>query len=172
MSRNPKVVGLDPSWTSFGIAHGDGSTERITTKAQDDQRIRRKVLIAAATSACWRADLVVIEGYSYASRQGREFLGYLGESLRDAIDDIGAPRIDIAPSSLKKWATGNPRASKEEMVAAAVAHLGLSERATNDEADALWLREAGRHLLGASDRIPPSANADALKKIQLPEGLQ
>ena len=34
------------------------------------------------------------------------------------------PCLDIVPSTLKKWATGNGRASKEDMIAAANRELG------------------------------------------------
>ena len=84
---------------------------------------------------------------------------------------LDVPYVDIAPKTLKGFATGNGNASKEEMRIAAMELLGLEGPITTDEADAAWLREAVLHLAGESSRLPPAKHAAYLKKIELPEGL-
>lgn len=172
--RTHKVVGIDPSYTCTGIAYADGSTQPIRTRSEQEDRIRRKRIVAAITTAAWEADLVVIEGYSYGSSQGREKLGALGEAVRDALGDIDIPHVAIAPPTLKKWATGAGNASKALVKEAAVELLGLSPKATHDEADALWLRQAGLFLLGdtATAYLPPTDRSAALAAVELPEGIQ
>ena len=167
-----KVVGLDPSWRSFGIAHVDGQTEAIKVHSYLNGSQGLKLLVAAVTGPIASADLVVIEGYSYGSRNGREKLGHLGEAVRDTCVDFATPYLTVAPNTLKKWATGQGHAGKEEVTSSAIELLGLSPHATHDEADALWLREAGLHMLGISAHIPPTERATALDKLQLPEGLK
>lgn len=168
----PKVVGIDPSYTCTGIAYADGTTQPIRTSPDQSDRVRRKIVVAAVTTAAHDADLAVVEFYSFGSRLGRERLGGLGEAIRDALGDLAIPVVDVAPLKLKKWATGNGSATKKAVKAAAVEALGLSEKATHDEADAAWLRAAGLHLLGVGDRLPPSVCAEALAEIELPGGIR
>ena len=52
------------------------------------------------------------------------------------------------------------------MKAAAIQHLGLDHDATDDEADALWLREVGLQLLGQ-----PTMPHNPLPKLELPKEL-
>lgn len=54
--------------------------------------------------------------------------------------------ITITPSELKKFATGNGRASKEDMIEAARKFLGY-EGDNDNEADALWLNVMLRDFL-------------------------
>lgn len=54
---------------------------------------------------------------------------------------MGVPFVLVAPKALKKFATGNGNASKDEMVAACKAAGGVP--ANDDEADAFWLRRYG-----------------------------
>ncbi len=56
----------------------------------------------------------------------------------------GLPSIDIVPATLKKWATGNGRASKEDMIAAAYATVTVDRHMDDvslrdNEADAILL---------------------------------
>jgi Holliday junction resolvasome RuvABC endonuclease subunit len=93
-------------------------------------------------------------------------LGYLGHLIRAELDEMRVPWLEIAPTALKKFATGSGAAKKDAMKAAAVEHLALDSDASDDEADALWLRELGLQLLGqgsTADRWIP--------KVQLPKEL-
>lgn len=167
------VGGIDPSFTCTGIATPDGLTHAIKFpkkparfEQQQWKRYRAKIITAEIYSRLWSCDLAVVEGFSYGSRQGREDLGYLGHLVRDTLDDMRVPHIEVAPTALKKFATGSGTAKKHDMKSAATEHLSLDIDATDDEADALWLREVGLCLLDQTSTSPnPPPN------IQLPKEL-
>jgi len=56
----------------------------------------------------------------------------------------------LLPASLKKFATGNGAADKDEMAKAAFRRLGR-QYVTDDECDADWLRVAGRMAYGLGE---------------------
>lgn len=165
------VGGIDPSFSCTGIAGPNGITHAVKFPqkparfgAQQWKRYRAKIITAEIYSRLWSCDLVVVEGFSYGSRQGREDMGYLGHLIRDTLDEMRVPQIEVAPTALKKFATGSGTAKKQDMKTAAKQHLSLSGDATDDEADALWLREIGIGLAGGKCRSP-----HPLPKIQLPK---
>lgn len=55
----PRVVGLDLSLTSTGVAHPDGSTSLIKSKFKDDRRLLD--LYFGIQAAVRTADFVVLE---------------------------------------------------------------------------------------------------------------
>ncbi len=176
MKRKLRIVGIDPSLTSTGFSSEEGTWTVRFGKRPDrfelaDDWMRQRILVIKAETikACALADVAFIEGFSRGSIQKREELGHLGYEVRNALASIGVPYVDIAPTVLKKFATGKGNAAKEDVKSSAVTQLGLDPKARDDEADALWLRELGRHLYGLSSRLPPSSHTDHLKKIDLPE---
>ena len=171
MSR-PKynIVGLDPSLTSFGIALANGTTKVIKPKTKGGERLTH--LESEVGTACLLADFVVIEGYSYGSKFKREALGELGGVIRKKLWELGIPFVEIPPTKLKMFATGNGKADKEEMKDAATSLLGADDDLTSDEYDALWLQEVGLHLAGGSTRMPPTKCTEALKGLELPEEIE
>lgn len=177
MTPKPRIAGLDPSLSSTGISTEKGtytvtfSSKRPPRIGDADDWLRTRILViqGEVAKACWPADVVFIEGFSRGSIQKREELGHLGYEIRKTLSNLGVPYVDIAPTVLKKFATGKGNASKEEVFSAAVQLLGLSPSAKDDEADALWLRELGRHMYGVSSRMPPSTHTDHLRKIEIPE---
>jgi len=84
------------------------------------------------------AELVVIEGYSYASQHQAHQLGELGGVIRLALHDDCIPLVVVQPSALKRFATGKGNAKKEDMLVAAVKRLGY-QGSDHNEADALFL---------------------------------
>ena len=172
-----RIIGLDPSLSSTGVSTHEGTfTVRFGSKrppriadADDWLRTRIRVIQGEVAKACWAADVVFIEGFSRGSIQKREELGHLGYAIRETLANLSVPYVDIAPTVLKKFATGKGNASKEQVFSAAVKLLGLDPSAKDDEADALWLRELGRYMYGESSRLPPTSHTDHLKKLEIPE---
>lgn len=165
------VIGLDPSLTSTGIALVDGHVDVIRTS-----ELHGMVRLDAICRSMVRAlgagpvDLVAIEGYSMGSKGQAIFdLGELGGVLRHAIWSLGLPWVDIAPNSLKKYATGRGDADKTRMVVAARDRLDYGGYSP-DEADALWLRAAGRQILGDPVIKLPALNVGALAGINIHPG--
>jgi len=83
----------------------------------------------------------------------------------------GLPVALVAPGALKRFATGKGSADKTAMVIAARDRLGY-QAIDHNEADALWLRQIGMHLLGVPEVDLPKAHLTALDKIERPEGLR
>ncbi|MCE8052297.1 hypothetical protein HOP61_13380 [Halomonas daqingensis] len=123
------IAGIDQSLTSTGIVIVDkGSTvahKVIETKPCSSdpldayQRVSRIVEAVLAMVASHGVTVVRIEGLSFAStgRATRTLAGL----HHVIVHELLAHGVDvevIAPTSLKKRATGSGRASKEDMVAA------------------------------------------------------
>lgn len=149
-----KPLALDLSLTATGWATVDACGTLTPPKGQDRGPERLAWLRAAVLSLAADADVVVLEGYSYASK-GRAVvsMGELGGVIRLALHDAGIPFVEVAPAVVKKAATGAGNSRKEAVLVAAVQRLGY-EGHSNDEADALWLLELARHALqlpGATD---------------------
>jgi Holliday junction resolvasome RuvABC endonuclease subunit len=157
------AFGLDLSTKRIGLARPDGSTTSITARAgaQDPyRRLHELVTAVVAELRRWPdAALIVVEGYAIGAVPGRWALvrlGELGGSTRLAAWERGLVTVDVAPAALKHFATGSGRASKEAMVAAAVAAGGRP--GNHDEADAWHLHDLGRRAL-AGEELPPSLAA-------------
>lgn len=137
-----RVVGLDLSLSATGVADDDG-TRRIQVKLEKNASeylrvVRLKTLVTAIGRACKGADLVVTEGYSFASQHQAPQLGELAGVVKVCLLQWGIPFVIVQPSALKKYATGRGNATKDAVLAAAVRDGSSAE--TNDEADAWWLR--------------------------------
>lgn len=135
------VVGIDPSLTGTAVAFGDDDIVRIKTGLTGVQRlvtIRDQVVNHVAG-----ASLVVIEGYSFASRNSQAHSqGELGGVLRVALYELGIEWIEVAPQARAKWATGKGNAAKDAVVSAVSARLGRTFE-SNDHVDAWLLRDIG-----------------------------
>lgn len=114
--------------------------------------------------------LVVIEGYSMGTaRQSSHAhgLGELGGVVRLALWESGIPYVDVAPASLKKYATGAGNAKKDAVLGSAIRRLGY-EGDDHNEADALWLRAMAMDHYGAPVVTVPAVNRSALAAVKWP----
>jgi crossover junction endodeoxyribonuclease RuvC len=92
------------------------------------------------------ADAAVVEGYSYGSPRGAgsqaHSIGELGGVFRLLCYRRAIPLAVVAPTQLKKYATGKGNATKDEVVAAIASRTGLHfpGPGANDKYDAwvLW----------------------------------
>ncbi len=146
-----QVGGLDISLTKIGWARtrGDVTPWAATIRPRGRGSRRLEDGFRQTVAAMYGCGLVVIEGYSYNSDFGGERLAEMGGVVRLGLWQM-EPRpavVEIPPSILKKFATGNGNAKKEMMVTAARELLGYG-RTSDDEADALWLVEAARQYYG------------------------
>lgn len=137
------VVGLDLSLTATGIVDSCGCDDILTSKNKGMDRLEDfRMLIWERISR--HDDLVVIEGYSMGTaRQSSHAhgLGELGGIIRHMLWRRGIMYVDVAPASLKKFATGKGNASKEEVTGAAI-RAGCPSN-NNNVCDAFWLRNMG-----------------------------
>ena len=180
-----RVAGLDPSLACTGYARPDGTVARIPTSTAVptlaridtvDRTVRRLLnppdrLVQVSGRAKMipdpnRPELVVVEGFGGAGR-GREAglkITGLGTVLRLRVWRSEIPLVEVAPATLKVYATGNGRAGKPAMREAYAERLRptLDDRPLDvghDEIDALWLRDVGLWLAGDDTVAGPHPDA-------------
>lgn len=147
-----RIVGLDLSLVSTGIALPDGTTVTLNARHADPRERRLNQLGTDLTKilAPHRPQLAVIEGYSLHSPgplgmvRRAEWVGNALVVLRR----MRCPVLEVPPATLKSWATGNGNAKKDAMVAAAID--GGGDPGNDDEADAYLLWAIGQ--LTVNDR--------------------
>lgn len=165
-----RVIGLDLSLTSTGVALPDGTTYRIKTRAADGDRrllhIRDSIRDDLAEH---RPHLAVIEDlpkHAMAAGFTAKVHGIvLGELL-----DADVPYAYIVPATLKSYACDNGRADKSDMAAAAYLAAGAEfvDDQGGDQVDAWWLRAAGHDWCGVPLFTMPDAQRDRLSKGKWP----
>jgi Holliday junction resolvasome RuvABC endonuclease subunit len=165
-----RIVAFDLSLTSTGWARIDKSITcgilELPVRARGVERLIwiRDMLVGIVK----RHHLVVLEGYSFGSVQQAHRIGELGGVVRVALHEAGVPVAEIAPASLKRYATGRGNAGKAEVLVAAVKRLGY-DGASSDEADALWLLAMALDHYGVPGKVDmPQQHRTALEKVAWP----
>lgn len=167
MNQAPRILALDLSLVRTGVCEPDGATSCIVTgKLRGMPRIDA---IARQVQALARGvDLVVIEGYSFGSKGRSVFdVAELGGCVRFLLHRLGVPYVDVAPSSLKKYAAGKGNCGKDMMIAAAIRRFGFAG-SDNNEADAFLLWCLARHAYGCPVVAVPAVQAAAATKVAWP----
>ena len=153
-ARGVRVLGLDPSLTSFGVAEatfpGDGSWLVETTTWTPDSLRGQERLRWFHERALRRLDrfqphMVVLEGYAYAKGNYAHQIGELGGVIRLALDMRGIVPLVVPPAKLKKFVTGKGNSGKDLMLLEAYKRFGLDVQ-TSDEADAASLAIFGQYV--------------------------
>lgn len=173
------VVGIDPSLSGFAVATGtaDGvtSVEEWKTKPAGSLVVNRMVrasrLVEGAVDLTQklRAELVVIEGYSYGSAGNAKDIVELGGALRYRMWAAGLVVLEVPPSTLKKWATGKGNADKT-FVATELTRLYGRAFVSNNQSDAFALCEIGRQVVGLGEPAT-AAQREAITKLGRPVAL-
>lgn len=186
----PKVLGVDPSVTCFGLA-GDGWTDTIrprTTRRKTESQVdfrhaRMRHIREAFAEFLPGVQLVVIEGVAPGPGMDMDRqLAWLSWTVRDMCWSRGIPYAMVSPGGLKRYAVGAGRRSsrqkaaddhagrsvKDPVLAAVSGWLGR-EVATSDEADAAVLHAMGRDWLGAPVVTVPRAQRVALDGVAWPD---
>jgi Holliday junction resolvasome RuvABC endonuclease subunit len=172
---SPQVMGVDLSLNNTGIAHADGSVEVFTPRYNDstnagmDRLCEIRDHIAKATFET--LDLVVIEGLAFDAHDTYRWGAQLAGIVRAALYDLGVPFMLCPPGTLKKYATNNGKAGKDQVTNAAQKRLGY-DGYQNDEADALWLRAIGLALCDAPPVEMPKVHDDALRLLRQQRPIQ
>lgn len=169
-----RVIGLDLSLTSTGVAIAETSgsliTGRWTNNLRGTPRLRflRDKLDTLLKGNEGAPCVIVLEGYSFASRASHAHsIGEWGGIARLLIHDHGLPFAEVPPTSLKKFMTGSGTAKKPEMVMRLLKDYGL-EVPQEDEADAAALALVGCWINSANTvQAAPAYKVEALKKVEL-----
>lgn len=178
----PRVVGVDLSLTSTGLADNRGRTERVQTKPLDKGprpvaetlgRINHIAVAAAGFVHDWPKDdyidLVVIEGPSYGSPGQQHTSGGLWWLTADTLN---CPILVVTPSQRMMYATGKGQIGKDQVLAAAIRRYPDFDITGNDIADAVILCAIGCRMLGHPlEESLPQTHLRALAKLTLPDGV-
>ena len=176
-----RVVGLDLSLTSTGIAVIDGdrvALGKISTSGKATATLAERWLrlddIATQVEQ-WvghvgQTALVVVEGPSMGQgRQGgthdRAGLWWL---VMDRLHGQGHKVVEVPPSVRAKYATGAGNAGKDAVLAAVCRRYPSVEVTGNDTADALVLASMGARHLGFPLEGLPQTHLQAMGKVRWP----
>jgi len=162
----PSILALDMSLTSTGYClNGDSGV--IRTRKRGWERIGH--ILGEVAGMASNADLVVIEGYSFGS-QGRSVyqIAELGGVVRYHIYTWALPLVEVAPGTLKRFATGKGNSNKDAMIAAAIRRFGF-EGSDNNASDAFLLWCLARAAYGEPVAPVPLVNAAAVQVPEWPE---
>ena len=147
--RMPVVVGIDPSIRNTAVVCGREPGELAHYVFPSDpkgsdivSRITRFDLVVQRIDQVlngWDPDVVLIEGYSNASRGRHNDIAEYGGLLRAMLIRYTGHASECPPSTLKKFATGKGNASKT-VVGAKLANRYGVDFDSDDEYDAyaLW----------------------------------
>jgi Holliday junction resolvasome RuvABC endonuclease subunit len=183
---SPRIIGLDLSAESTGVACPDGSTLTIrapkkTGKVRaltDDLARLSHVNDYLGEVLTLGVDLAVIEDYAPGIRSAAAHrLAEIGGVVRLACWRAGVQIALVNTMHLKIYATGRGKAEKRDMSMEAYKRLGI-EFPNSDECDAFWLRAMGLDQYGHPLVPMPQLHRAALAKTtwpalitELPEGL-
>lgn len=151
-------VGLDPSLSSFGaftapINHEEWYGFTVATTVKDGSDMRRCLDVAdyvysTVMDLPYLPSIIVFEDYGPINKtsgkitQRAEICGILKYRF-STLDRI--PILTVSPKGLKKFATGNGNAKKEDVLNAAHGQGFTAE--TTDEADAYFAAKLGAYVL-------------------------
>jgi Holliday junction resolvasome RuvABC endonuclease subunit len=141
----------------------------VELEGKGTRRLEQARLEAQRLLERFRPQVVVVEGYSFASPNRAHELGEVGGVVRLYLHDQRVPWFEASPSTRMKVATGKGQASKGAVLAEAVRRLQYQGH-SEDEADALWLLELirQRYQLTGAAKLPAS-HVEALARITWPE---
>ena len=166
-TAGPRVVGLDLSLTSTGVASNYGWTDRIRTKLTGHERLQHILDEIAAYTAS--ADLVVIESLAFHGHDTEGASAGLAWLVRHRLWWKGKHYALVTPGQRMIYATGTGRADKDQVLAAVIRRYPAFDVASNDEADALILAAMGARHLGHPIDDLPLTHLRALDKVTWPE---
>lgn len=175
-----KVVGLDPSLRSTGVAEwvdGDTETHRVITSGTSRDSLKERCsrirfISEQVADIAAGADMVVMEAPAYAARSANTvLLNGLWWLMAEALQREGIPTATAAPATLKKFATGRGNANKDEVMLSVVKKWGSAWDVTNnDVADAVALCAMGlAQVLGPEKWPVHGYEAECVEKVAWPE---
>lgn len=144
-------VGIDPSSkTGIAIINGNGLTlheEEITSQLEGPGRMRAIIDRTMAVIAEYGTPTgVCIEGFAFGAKGKAVDWQYgIGWGLRVALYDRGIGYREVAPNQLKKFASGNHQAKKEDLILPIYRHWGF-EHGSDNVRDAYVLAQIARGL--------------------------
>lgn len=147
----PRVVGLDLSWTGTGMVDNKGRVELVKTSPKqfgsDRERLEHITTRVVDFVRPHFPSLVLVESPSFGSTTRAIAMGGLWWYVTQKLWLNGYPLVDVSPSTRAMWATGKGNASKTDVVLAVGRREPDLTIASDDIADAAALRALGAHVL-------------------------
>lgn len=181
------VIGVDPSLTGTGLVtwrDGRWYARTVSTPAgMPTPERHHQIVVAALRMADRDADgrlhpertLYVLEALIKPAGNATRGNAYLELAelrgvLNYGLHVKGYSRVDINPGTLKVYATGAGKASKQAMLTAARGRLEhvLPPLGDHNQADAAWLAVMALHRYGLEVWSPPAKNRRALTVPEWP----
>jgi Holliday junction resolvasome RuvABC endonuclease subunit len=149
-----RIMGVDPSLSATGMCLPDNRVLTIKCKSEwgDDRLLLIRNVVRRFVIET-RPQLVVMEDKLHSSFSAAP-LGMVQGVVRAELLDHGVQYVLISPKTLKKFATGNGNADKDDMIAAARRRAGMIFKDDN-QCDAWFLRQAGLDHYGLPTDIRP-----------------
>lgn len=173
--RACRVVGVDLSLSATGMSDGSMTWLVRSSGSKGDLLITRSVrlrgLAKAVLERCTDVDLVVLEQPAFSRTTGhmhdRSGLWWL---VVDALTfELQVPVAEVAPTALKKYATGKGNANKGAVIDATARRFPDVETGADDNrCDALWLAAMGLDWLGGRS-VVPAGQRDGLNRVTWPQ---
>ena len=166
------VLGIDPSLTATALCWGDDPEQSTVVKSKPIgksvrdrmQRIETICEQVAGVLQEIQPSLVLIEGYAYgANGAGQMFIGELGGLLRYTLCDYAGLTLEVAATSLKRFATDKGNSPKDLVIAHVRDKWGRMCK-SNDEADAFVLFKMAETLAGRIEATT-KAQRETIKTI-------
>lgn len=168
-----RILGVDPSshtgWAVVDRKEGLVETGTVHADKEISYRIRRFDDIAERlVQDVYLGDIAfaVVENYIHTGRFVNRDQYELGALIRRALMGAGIAVCEASPTSVKKFATGNGRATKKQMVAAAQDLWGFEGKDDN-QADAIAIAYMGLVLDGAVG-VPMACDLSVVEKLGKP----
>lgn len=142
-------LGIDQSLRATGICLLSEQGDLIRLETLDPGVLRKEARLSfikqrVSSLLSDNVQFAAFEAYAYDSVSQHFSLGEIGGVLKLLAYEHGIPFVTVAPIALKKFATGNVHASKDDMCSAAK-RLGLTP-ADDNQADAFFLASIAQHL--------------------------
>ncbi len=144
-AQEMRFLGVDQSLTHTGICLIDHQRQVLSLftiiPAHALRGVKRLVYIREELRKVLTRgiDLVAFEGFAYDAVMGGHQLGEIAGALKVLTEELGIPFIEVAPVALKKFATGDAKATKEAMI-----HEAHSAVRDDHQADAYHLAHVAR----------------------------
>jgi len=176
------VVGLDPSLTGTGIAVVSGpgfiQTATVSSKGRRGDTLQTRADRMASLKhevLEWVPDgaLVVIEGPAYSKGNAGTWdrAWFWGSLVSALVGHEGTQVVLCPPNTRAKYATGRGNAGKADVAMAIARRFPQVELHGDNEPDALAMAAMGRRLIGHPVDNPPQTHLQAMKGLELPEGM-
>lgn len=154
---NTRYVGIDPSTkTGVVILDAEGNVlENIEIQGEGEDPGRINDVVVRTLRLIERTDCVAIENFSHGSTGayvGQQYA--IGWAIRIGLYVRKQPYIEVAPNSLKKFATGVGKGSKDELILPIYKRWGF-EHPSDNVRDAFVLAQIIRSMHEPVQLIKP-----------------